>query len=41
MAKESIYGDWSPEVVKKFKQWQLRTIIVSMIGYAKIGRAHV
>ena len=34
MAKESIYGDWSPEVVKKFKQWQLRTIIVSMIGYA-------
>lgn len=34
MAKESIYGNWSPDVVKKFKQWQLRTILVSMIGYA-------
>ncbi|MDE5683559.1 MAG: MFS transporter [Muribaculaceae bacterium] len=34
MAKENIYGNWSPEVVKKFKQWQLRTIVVSMIGYA-------
>lgn len=33
-AKENIYGDWSPEVVKKFKSWQMRTIIVSMIGYA-------
>ncbi|MDE5631433.1 MAG: MFS transporter, partial [Muribaculaceae bacterium] len=34
MAKENIYGNWSPDVVKKFKQWQLRTIVVSMIGYA-------
>lgn len=34
MAQESIYGDWSPEVIKKFKQWQWRTILVSMIGYA-------
>lgn len=34
MAKENIYGDWAPDVVKKFKSWQMRTIIVSMIGYA-------
>ena len=34
MSKESIYGNWSPEVIKKFKGWQLRTIVVSMIGYA-------
>lgn len=34
MAKEGIYGNWSPETVKKFKHWQMRTIIVSMIGYA-------
>ncbi len=34
MAKESIYGDWSPQEVKKFKYWQTRTILVSMIGYA-------
>lgn len=34
MAKDSIYGSWDPALVKKFKTWQLRTIIVSMIGYA-------
>lgn len=34
MSKENIYGDWAPDVVKKFKSWQMRTIIVSMIGYA-------
>lgn len=34
MAKSSIYGDWSPDVIKNFKSWQLRTIVVSMIGYA-------
>ena len=34
MSKESIYGGWSPDVIKKFKGWQLRTIVVSMIGYA-------
>ncbi len=34
MAKENIYGDWAPDVVKKFKSWQFRTILVSMIGYA-------
>ncbi len=31
---DSIYGSWSPEVTKKFKSWQFRTILVSMIGYA-------
>lgn len=34
MTKENIYGDWAPDVVKKFKSWQMRTILVSMIGYA-------
>ena len=34
MGKESIYGSMSPETVKKFKSWQMRTIVVSMIGYA-------
>ncbi len=34
MAKENIYAGWKPEVVKQFKSWQLRTILVSMIGYA-------
>ena len=32
--KESIYGSMSPETTRKFKYWQMRTIIVSMIGYA-------
>ena len=34
MSKENIYGSWKPEVVKHFKSWQYRTIIVTMIGYA-------
>lgn len=34
MANDSIYGSWKPEVIKQFKSWQLRTILVSMIGYA-------
>lgn len=34
MAKENIYGSWHPDVARKFKQWQFRTILVSMIGYA-------
>jgi sugar phosphate permease len=34
MAKESIYGSMSPSVVKTFKSWQMRTILVTMIGYA-------
>lgn len=34
MSKENIYAGWSPVTVKQFKQWQMRTIIVSMIGYA-------
>ena len=34
MAKENIYAGWDKATVKKFQNWQLRTIIVSMIGYA-------
>lgn len=34
MANNNIYGSWKPEVIKQFKSWQMRTIIVSMIGYA-------
>ena len=34
MAQENIYGNWSPDLVKRFKSWQFRTILVSMIGYA-------
>ena len=34
MASENIYAGWTPEVIKRFKSWQMRTIIVSMIGYA-------
>ena len=34
MEKENIYGNWSPEVIKQFKKWQLRTILVTMVGYA-------
>lgn len=34
MAKENIFGDWKPETIKKYKSWQFRTILVSMIGYA-------
>lgn len=33
-SKENAYAAMSPEVEKKFKHWQTRTIIVSMIGYA-------
>ena len=34
MEKENIYGSWSPEITKRFKSWQMRTIVVTMIGYA-------
>ena len=34
MSTENIYAGWKPEVVKQFKSWQMRTIVVSMIGYA-------
>lgn len=34
MAKDNIYGSWKPEVIKQYKTWQFRTILVSMIGYA-------
>lgn len=34
MSKENIYAGWDALTVKNFKRWQLRTILVSMIGYA-------
>lgn len=34
MEKNNIYASWDPDVAKRFKSWQLRTIVVSMIGYA-------
>lgn len=34
MAQENIYEGWKDDVVKTFKKWQVRTILVSMIGYA-------
>ena len=34
MAKADIYSSWEPDVAKRFRSWQLRTIVVSMIGYA-------
>ena len=34
MAKVDLYANWDPAVAKRFKTWQIRTILVSMIGYA-------
>ena len=34
MSKENIYAGWDALTVKNFKRWQLRTILVSMVGYA-------
>lgn len=34
MSKTNIYAGWDSSTVKRFKQWQMRTILVSMIGYA-------
>lgn len=34
MSEKSIYGTMDAATVKRFKHWQLRTIVVSMIGYA-------
>ncbi|MCM1348606.1 MAG: MFS transporter [Firmicutes bacterium] len=34
MSKENIFAGWDAPTVKRFKQWQMRTILVSMIGYA-------
>lgn len=34
MKNENIYAGWDKATVRKFKNWQMRTIIVSMIGYA-------
>lgn len=34
MTRENIYEGWKAETVKAFKGWQMRTILISMIGYA-------
>lgn len=34
MSKENIFEGWDKQTIKKYQHWQLRTIIVSMIGYA-------
>lgn len=34
MSKENIYAGWDSKTIAKFKSWQMRTILVSMIGYA-------
>jgi len=34
MPKENIFAGWDAATIKKYKSWQLRTIVVSMIGYA-------
>ncbi len=31
---ENIYAGWDAATVKRYKSWQMRTIIVSMVGYA-------
>ncbi len=34
MEKKDVYGSLKPEVRKKFMSWQMRTILVTMVGYA-------
>ena len=34
MSKEDIFSGWDKATIKKYQKWQMRTIIVSMIGYA-------
>lgn len=34
MAKENIFEGWDKATIKKFNNWQLRTILVTMVGYA-------
>ncbi len=34
MSKENIFEGWDKQTIKKYQHWQLRTIVVSMIGYA-------
>ena len=34
MANDSIFGNWDKETIKRYKSWEMRTILVSMIGYA-------
>lgn len=34
MAKENIFEGWDSKTIKRYQHWQLRTILVSMVGYA-------
>lgn len=34
MAKENIYSGWDEATAKRYRSWQTRTIVVTMIGYA-------
>ncbi len=34
MAKENIFEGWDKQTIKKYQHWQMRTILVSMVGYA-------
>ena len=34
MSKENIFEGWDKQTIKKYQPWQMRTILVSMIGYA-------
>jgi len=34
MANDSIFGNWDKQTIKRYKSWEMRTIFVSMIGYA-------
>lgn len=34
MSKENIFEGWDRQTIKKYQHWQLRTILVSMVGYA-------
>lgn len=34
MSKENIFEGWDKQTIKKYQHWQMRTILVSMIGYA-------
>ena len=34
MEKKDVYGSFEPSVRKKFMSWQMRTILITMVGYA-------
>ncbi len=33
-SKENIFAGWDDATIKRYKSWQMRTIIVTMVGYA-------